>query len=458
MGESTAEVVICGAGMAGVAAAWHLTTRAGIRDVVLVEEGAPLSLTSDKSTECYRNWWPGPGDAMVALANRSIDLMERLADASDNRFRMNRRGYLFATADPARVGDLEAAAREAESLGAGALRVHPAGGAGAYRPAPAHGFAGQPDGADLLLDRPTIRRTFPCLSPDTVAVLHARRCGWVSAQQLGMLLLEEARAAGARLVRGRMTAIDTTGGRVRGATVETEAGAVRLSTGTIVDAAGPFARQVAGLAGVDLPIHCEGHLKLSVPDGLGAVDRHAPLLLWADPVALPWSDDEREALAAEPEARFLLEPFPAGVHGRPDGEGNTVLLYWTYHTEPGEPVFPMREDPWLPEILVRGMSAMVPGLRGYLGRLPRGYVDGGYYARTRENRPLVGPTPVEGFHLSCAYSGFGIMMAMAGGELLAAHVTGGELPHYAPAFRLARYDDPDYRALLERWPSGDGQL
>ena len=36
--------------------------------------GAPLSLTSDKSTECYRNWWPGPGDAMVRLMNRSIDL------------------------------------------------------------------------------------------------------------------------------------------------------------------------------------------------------------------------------------------------------------------------------------------------------------------------------------------------------------------------------------------------
>ena len=103
---TTAEVVICGAGIAGVAAAYHLAVRRGVRDVVLVDERAPLTLTSDKSAECYRNWWPGPGDAMVALMTRSIDLLEELARESDNVFRMNRRGYLFATADPARASEL----------------------------------------------------------------------------------------------------------------------------------------------------------------------------------------------------------------------------------------------------------------------------------------------------------------------------------------------------------------
>src|SRR6059036_99005 len=95
-----AEVVICGAGIAGIATAYHLAVRRGIADVVLVDERPPLTLTSDKSTECYRNWWPGPGDAMVAAMNRSIDLLEELARESGNVFRMNRRGYLFASADP----------------------------------------------------------------------------------------------------------------------------------------------------------------------------------------------------------------------------------------------------------------------------------------------------------------------------------------------------------------------
>ena len=103
---TTAEVVICGAGIAGVAAAYHLAVRRGVTDVVLVDERAPLSLTSDKSAECYRNWWPGPGDDMVRLMNRSVDLLEELARESGNVFRMNRRGYLFATADPDRATEL----------------------------------------------------------------------------------------------------------------------------------------------------------------------------------------------------------------------------------------------------------------------------------------------------------------------------------------------------------------
>src|SRR5512136_2226758 len=99
----TAEVVICGAGIAGIAAAYHLAVQQGVKDVVLVDERPPLSLTSANSAECYRNWWPGPGDAMVALMNRSIDILQDLARETGNAFRLNRRGYLFATADPARI-------------------------------------------------------------------------------------------------------------------------------------------------------------------------------------------------------------------------------------------------------------------------------------------------------------------------------------------------------------------
>src|SRR6186997_1156904 len=113
MTPSSAAVVICGAGIAGVATAYHLAVRRGVTDVVLVDERPPLTLTSDKSTECYRNWWPGPGDAMVALMNRSIDLLEELAHESGNVFRMNRRGYLYASADAARIPTFVKAAEEA---------------------------------------------------------------------------------------------------------------------------------------------------------------------------------------------------------------------------------------------------------------------------------------------------------------------------------------------------------
>ena len=139
----------------------------------------------------------------------------------------------------------------------------------------------------------------------------------------------------------------------------------------------------------------------------------------------------------------MLEEFPAGVHGRPAG-GDSVLLYWTLDETRVEPAFPQSWDPAIPEILLRGMSAMVPALTAYFDHLPQPYVDGGYYAKTEENRPLIGPTPVRGAYLMGAFSGYGIMIACAAGELLAAHVSGAELPGYAPAFTLNRYRDPDY--------------
>src|SRR3989442_10764798 len=154
MGSTTAEVVICGAGIAGIATAYHLT-RQGVTDVVLVDERPPLLLTSDKSTECYRNLWPGPGDAMVAAMNRSIDLLEELARESGNVFRMNRRGYLFASADPGRIPRFIQSAQEAADLGAGAARVH-ASAASDYRPSPADGFEDQPVGVDVITDRTLI--------------------------------------------------------------------------------------------------------------------------------------------------------------------------------------------------------------------------------------------------------------------------------------------------------------
>ena len=117
MARSTSRIVICGAGIAGIAAAYYLAVEHGRRNVVIVEEGHPLSLTSDKSTEAYRNWWPGPDRAMTAFMNRSIDLMEGIARATGNRINLNRRGYLFATADASKVAWLHDMAKTAEAHG-----------------------------------------------------------------------------------------------------------------------------------------------------------------------------------------------------------------------------------------------------------------------------------------------------------------------------------------------------
>ncbi|NWG22562.1 MAG: FAD-binding oxidoreductase [Chloroflexi bacterium] len=450
---SGSDVVICGAGIAGVAAADALAARGA--SVLLVDERAPLSLTSDKSTECYRNWWPGPGNAMVALMNRSIDLIEALADATGNAFLLNRRGYLYVTAAPERVALLRQAGEEAAALGAGPLRVHSS--SASYAPHPAHGYHNQPDGADLILDHATIRHYFPYLAEDTVAVLHARRCGWLSAQQLGMALLERGRSRGVRLARARVTAVEATGGHVTAVTLDD--GAQRVATGAFVNAAGPFLRLVGQMARIDLPVFSERHRKVAFEDYLGAIPRDAPMIICADPQTLAWSADEREMLAEDDELRHLLGTLPAGVHCRPEGgTGSTwVLGLWAYDAAPVAETFPLPPAPHFPDVVLRGLARMIPPLSAYTERPPRPVLDGGYYTRTRENRPLIGPAGPRGSFVIGALSGYGIMAACGAAELLAAHIAGDALPPYAPACHPARYADAAYRALLDDWPD-TGQL
>ncbi len=459
---STSDIVICGAGIAGIATAHALAMR-GITNVTLIDERSPLTLTSDKSTEAYRNWWPGPDDAMVRFMNRSIDLLEQWADASSDRFLLNRRGYVYATANPATVERFVAEARIAEQQGAGDVRIYRnAEEAQAYQPSAHVGFREHPTGADVFLDAQAIRTHFPWLAADIVAVVHARRCGWMSGQQLGMYLFDEARAAGVTFLSGRVAGVETAGGRIRSVSVACSDGTQQqISTPVFINCAGPFAKEVSRLIDIELPLFSEMHLKVAFEDTLGVVDRNTGLVILDDAQTLAWSDDERAELASSDETRWLTEPMPAGIHLRPEGyrQNQTVLMLWDYHSthryDAAE--LPLPDDPFYPEVVMRGMVRLAPALEQYLDRLPPVYVDGGYYTKTAENRPLIGPLAVEGAYINAALSGYGLMAAPSAGELIAAHITGGTLPSYAASFRLDRYEDPGYQALLANWGS-TGQL
>ena len=88
-------VAVIGAGIVGISTAYYLVAHHDIRDVAIIDPGQPMGFTSAQSGENYRNWWPHP--AMVDFADRSIDLMEEIARASDNRINLRRRGYALAT-------------------------------------------------------------------------------------------------------------------------------------------------------------------------------------------------------------------------------------------------------------------------------------------------------------------------------------------------------------------------
>ena len=445
MPRSSASVVIAGAGIVGVATGYFLAVRSGVRGVVLCDPLPPLSLTSDKSTECYRNLWPNR--PMVTLMNRSIDLIEELALESDNAFGLNRRGYLYVTAEPERLAALEASAHRAAGFGAGPVRVHRES-AATYQPASAEGWEGAPTGSDLIADPALLQRHFPGITERAVGALHVRRAGWLSAQQLGTYLLDQARTAGLDFLPRRVTAVETGRGAVSGVVLDD---GTRIGCGAFVDAAGPMLAPVAGLLGEALPVHSEVHQKVGFRDPLGVIPRDAGLLIWNDPQRVNWSDEERSHLAAAGRDDLLGE-MPSACHGRPEGGPGSpwVLALWEYQRRVMDPVWPLPEDPLYGEVVLRGMAAMFPRMADYLDRMPQRVIDGGYYTKTVENRPLAGPLQTEGAFVAGAVSGFGIMAACGLADLVAAHITGAPLPDHAADFTLKRYDDPAYQAELAR--------
>ena len=410
----TADVVIIGAGIAGVSTAYHLAVRHGVSEVVVVDARPPLSLTSDKSTECYRNWWPS--SPMVELMNRSIDILDELA--GEVQFGMNRRGYLFVTA---REPTLVRLASESEVV----ARI----------------------GADSdLLDPNDLRSRYPFVTSEAVGGLWVPRAGWFNAQVLGQWLLDRARDRGTEVVTASVTAI--------AGTVALSDGS-EISTPQVVIAAGPLSADVGRLAGLELPLHSELHLKVTFKDHLRVIPRDAPMTIWSDPQRLDWDDEERKGLVKSDRGDLTAE-MPVFCHFRPEGGADSpyIVGLWEYHGQAMDPVWPLPEDPMYPEVVMRGLTTMVPGLSAYRDRLPESFVDGGYYTKTVENRPLIGPSPRPGVHLMTGMSGFGVMVSQAAADLLATYLAGGELPGYAAAFLLDRYRDPDYLQTIEDVPTG----
>jgi sarcosine oxidase subunit beta len=411
----TADVVIVGAGIAGVSAAYHLSVRHGVDRLLLVDPRPPLSLTSDKSTECYRNWWPN--SPMVSLMNRSIDIFEELGAEVD--FGLNRNGYLFVTGSTDTRDQMRQQVDDVAELGAEAQ----------------------------LLGRDDLVSTYGFLNENAVGGVFVPRAGWFRAQDLGQWMLDRARSAGTELVTHEVTRID--------GTELTLSDGTSISAGVIVIAAGPMSVEVGRMAGVELPMFSELHLKVAFKDHLGVIPRDAPMTIWRDPQHIDWSDEERAGLKQMGRSDLLGE-MPVNVHFRPEGGEKSpyVLALWEYHDQVLKPVWPLPDDPLYPEVVMRGLTTMVPGLEAYAERLPESFVDGGYYTKTVENRPLVGPAGPEGVYLLCAFSGFGVMVSAGAADLLATHVTGAALPSHADAFLLSRYDDDTYMTSIESAASG----
>ena len=399
-----AEIVIAGAGIAGVAAAYELAVRGGVTRVVLVDPREPLSLTSSMGTEGYRNFWPGPDDTMVRFMNRSIDLLETLDRESEQAFELNRRGYVFLTSDSA----------EAERL------------------RERHGST-----ARFVENASTIRARYPFVTDRVTAMLHVPRAGFMSAPKMGRWLLERACTYGVEILRDEV--IDLVVDNQRFVAVQLASGA-RIDARAFVLAAGPLLPAWTGRLGLTVPIVNELHGKISFEDDAGVVPRDAPMMIWNDSVDLG-----------------ALGTFPPGVHIRPRGD-RSILGIWTYDTHIEPATFPPMFAADYADIVMGGLAAMIPGLQRYVDRGVSPIVDGGYYCKTPDNRPLIGPATIEGVFLLGALSGFGIMASQAAADLLATYLLDRPRPDYAATFHPGRFDDPVYQSILAMLDSRTGQL
>jgi glycine/D-amino acid oxidase-like deaminating enzyme len=445
------DVAVIGAGSVGIAVAYYLVAQHGERRVVLIDPRDPMSLTSAQSGENYRNWWPHP--VMTAFTDHSIALMEAVDRQSGGRLGMTRGGYALVSRRR-RPADLIAGLYRGYGASPQAVRIRESDAAG-YQPPRRSPWTDAPDGVDVLLDPALIRRTFPSYAGDVATVIHIRRAGSISAQQMGQFMLETMREAGVGVRRASVRAI--TAGSPFALELSSAAGPSRLRAERIVNAAGPFLRDIGAMLGEEVPVRCVYQQKIAFEDRAAAIPRDLPFTIDVDGQSLAWSADDREWLAADPSTRHLLDPMPGGIHCRPDGpvDGAWIKLGWAYNERASDPHGDEPIDPHFPDIVLRAASRLHPGLAAYIGRLPRGaHHYGGYYTMTGENWPLIGRMQTPGAFVAGALSGYGSMAACAAGSTCAAWIMGTALPDYAAPLSPARYANPALMAELAGLASG----
>lgn len=419
MADQHVEIAIVGAGCAGIAAAYYLCVEQKKKSVLLIDSRQPMSYTSAQSGDNYRNWWPHP--TMTSFTNDSIDELERLARESDNVFNMTRGGYVLAT----RQEDVSEIAAE---------------------------IPGDID-VDVYDDQSQIQQKFPALAAEIRNVIHIRRGGDISGQQLGQYMLEKIRVAGGKQLRGDVTAIK--GGTNYQLGVKSGNESSVVTADIVVNAAGPFVARIAHMLGVELPVKNIYQQKIAFEDHRNVIPRDMPFSIDLDAKHLGWSEEERSMLAADPDLEWLAGALPPGCHCRPDGgaHGKWVKLGWAYNKQRSESQEDMANekaiDASFPEIVIRGAAAFLPALKPYIAAPPPRFSHyGGYYTMTEENWPLIGPLDDSGAFVIAALSGFGSMASCAAGKLCAAHICGASLPDYAADLSLARLTNAALMAKL----------
>ncbi|MEU3614648.1 FAD-binding oxidoreductase [Streptomyces sp. NPDC006872] len=216
-----ASVVVIGGGVMGTSIAYHLAA-AGVRDVLLVERDELAAGSTSKAAGGVRAQFSD--ELNIQLGARSLEAFGRFGEEIGYDIGLHRVGYLFLLSTPQEVASFEAGVRLQNALGVPSRMIDPAE---AQRLSP------------LIRTDGLLAAAF---SPDDghctpEAVVH----GYAAA----------ARRCGARILRHTaVTGIERQGAAITA--VETTLG--RITTDTVICAAGAWSKAVGAMAGVELPV------------------------------------------------------------------------------------------------------------------------------------------------------------------------------------------------------------
>jgi sarcosine oxidase subunit beta len=350
----TADIVIIGSGIVGSSVAYHLA-EAGCTDVLVVEREAHQGKGSTgKSMGGVRAQFSTPVNIQMSIY--SIDFFSSFDEVVGYPADYRAHGYLFCATSERHLNYLKANRERQMSLGL--LNVE-------------------------LVSREDIAKFVPQLRVDDV--LGGTYCptdGFVDPHSVMMGFMLKARERGVRLwLDTPVTGIDVENGRVTG--IVTKRG--RVATRFIVNAAGPWAAEVARLAGVDLPVE--------------------PLRRQLVPT---------EAFDKLPKRFPMVIDMSTGFHFRREGAG--ILLAWN---DPEETAgFKTDFDPAFIEKILTRAADRVPCLADAAVNPRRAWA--GLYEMTPDHHAIIGSVrAVRGLYFANGFSGHGVMHSPASGRITA---------------------------------------
>ena len=357
----TADVVIIGGGIVGSSVAYHLTEM-GCKNVVIIEREAQQGLGSTaKSAGGVRAQFATPVN--IAMSRYSIDFFSRFEELTGHAAQYRPHGYLFIATRQAQL-DYLAANRKMQA---------------------AHGLTNV-----QAVTREEILDIIPQIeSGDILGGSFCPTDGFVDPYSVMVGFAQRARERGARiLLNTSVTGIDREGGKV--AAVHTSRG--RVATDRVVNAAGAWAKQVADMVDIDLPVE-PLRRKLVHTQAFDQIPMHLPMVI----------------------------DMTDGFHFRREGAG--VLLAW--HDGKDEFTYDTNfDDEFIEKILTRAVERVPVFAEAEVN--PR-RCWAGLYEVTPDHHAILGPAPeVEGLYLVNGFSGHGVMHSPATGRVAAEWILYGE--------------------------------